>query len=361
MTTDTSNAILIDLANSLLNESLFLRHDSEEKTIPFMQLISANEISTILLTVDTDPIAYAQSILLKRRKKYRHILIVHEASINDENGNRVDAIIIDAFDVSKKKGIQIAQRFSSKSTGEFRKIGNITTLGFPSLIVKLQNSNTEYSSITKPHFNTEIRNNNNNLLSIHTELHHNTPSVISKSIYNYVNEKLLSDESNTFNGLFEIKIKPTTSIQKTDLLKFLCVNAINEILASETRKHWTRKNKRPVTIICNLNQSLIYQAKGTNSKSTSFKFTNKNKNNHKLQLNKTYKKNLLNVKTKADKNSIMRLSKRNLECDNKELEHLSKQLNTVNCTHTTTYPKQFISRCTSVLLSFLGWLFLIRE
>ena len=274
MSKNSINRALTTLANSILNEGLYLRHDSEKALVPFMFLKTITTETEKTLALDEDPLELAQILINNDRKVYTHVIIVHEAPLNDENGNRVDAIIVNAFDLSLKKGIQLAQKFNPKTTGEFRKIGTVEILKTPDLIFKLQKSADNIDLQKKPHFSTEIKTDNDGLDSIYTELSHHNPTIISDAISNFIIKKL--SENERYDGVFEIDILEDAPIKNIGLLRFLCSNAIHEVLGSKTSNNWMQKTKRKLMITCTYNNAVLYQEKSSINNSTDFKLDDDN-------------------------------------------------------------------------------------
>jgi len=337
MSEKSINKALYKLAHSVLNEGLYQRHDSATMLVPFMFLKTKTSEDLKTLDPDADPLKLAQTIISSGRKNYTHIIIANEASLNDTNGNRVEAIIINAFDLSLKKGIQIAQKFNSINTGEFKKIGKIETLDSPDLIFKLQKSADIISIQKKPHFNTEIRNDRKELVSIYTELSHHDPNRISEVIHSFILEKLSNIENGNYNGLFEINIKETEPIKNIGLLRFLCTNAINELLGSETSNNWIKKTHRKLIITCNYNNEILYQARTSETKPDFIKLDDDN-----LEKQLYQKLELEAIDTK--KNTIEKLTTK---------PYKSKKILKV--------AKSFMIASTALLVFFLSWFFLIKK
>ncbi len=326
MTIANQNLTLLELALSALNESLYLRHDKEEKMAPFVHLSTKTDSYIGYLKKDTDPILQVQDLLKNQKHIYTYITIGHESTLKDDNGNRVDAILITVFDVSQAKGIQIAQLFSAKNTGEFKKIGPIITLKSPPLIVSLHESKKDKTQNDPPHFDTEIRTNDRGLKSIHTKISHDSPSLISQSISHFLSEKIKKELDKSFGGCIEINIYERSPIHKKGLLKFLCTNTINEFIDSKSCKIWIKKHKKALTVTCNFNKDLLYQAKARKDKPRKFKLgTNNYIDFNKSELDKEYNEILIDFEKNTDTKSILKLSKLNSEFNKRGLHHPSQK------------------------------------
>jgi len=356
MSENSINKPLSELATSVLNEGLYLRHNNNKRLVPFMVLKTKKERVLRPLDPDIDPLDQAQTIVHSLRKKHTHIIIVHEASLYDENENRVDSIIVDAFDLSLKKGLQIAQRFNKKNAGGFKKIGLVSTLGTPTIIFELQKLGRKNKVDNEPHFNSEIKKDTKNLNFIQSELSHHSPDKLSEAIKDFVLDKLSDTKSNTYNGLFEINIIKNASIKNTGLLQFLCTNAINEVLGSKISNNWIKVNNRNLIITCSYDNSELYQAIASKNELKSFKLSNY-LNYNRSQLDHEFKSVLFDLKKTANIKSIVKFSKLKFEYNRRDIEK-SLALETINLKTDNVYvAKKLIIGSTVILLVFLNWLF----
>jgi len=361
MSEKSINKALYKLARSVLNQGLYQRHESDKMLVPFMFLKTKTTEELRNLEPDADSLQLAQTIIHRSRKNYTYIIIANEASLNDVNGNRVEAIIINAFDLSLRKGIQIAQKFNPKNTGDFKKIGPLEILETPDLIFRSQKSNKTIIQ-HKPHFNTEIKNDTKNLSSVHTELAHHDPSSISEVIHSFILDKLSHSESKHYNGLFEINIKETKPIKKVGLLRFLCSNAINELLGSETSHNWMKKTERKLIIICNYNNAILYQAQASNHKPVLFKLDEDNyKDFTKKQLDREFKSVQLDVKKTANIKLIMKLSQLNLEYTRRGIARPTAVIKNKSNKHNHHHLKNLTITSLAFLFTLLAWFLLKKE
>ncbi|PCH78232.1 MAG: hypothetical protein COB98_01020 [Flavobacteriaceae bacterium] len=329
--------------------------------IPFI-FLKTNTTEVIKnLASDKDPLALSQKISTSDQQDYTHIIITHEGFLKDENGNRVDAIIVHAFNLSQKKGLQIAQKFNPKNTGEFKKIGSIETLGTPDLIFKLKNFFAKIDLKKEAHFKTEVKTDHEELEAIHTILTHDDPSIISEAITNFILEKLSNNENERYNGLFEINILKNESLKNIGLLRFLCSNAINEVIGSETSNIWMEKTKRKIHITCHYNNSLLHEARRSKNTPEKFQLDANNYADYNLkQLDKEFKSLLLEAEKNSNIKALMKLSTLNFEYNRRGVVQPKTMAKTHINTDNISLFRTLIIGSTVILFAFLAWLFLMK-
>lgn len=158
-----SNRRLEELTMYALDWGLFLRHDMEGGIAPFLYLQNGNEKNIRVLMTDDDPLEFAKSILQKEEEPYDLFVIGFEGYLKDHKDNRVDAIIVQGFDITEEKGVALGQKFSPKENGSFKKIDKIFFLGNPELIIPRKENNNTNKTIEEIGFNAIALTDNNNL------------------------------------------------------------------------------------------------------------------------------------------------------------------------------------------------------
>jgi hypothetical protein len=250
------NRRLEELVLYAMDWGVFLRHDMEGPISPFLYLQNGDERSMKVLMTDGNPVEYALSVLAKGDESFVQFALCHEGYLRDEKNNRVDAIIVQGFDITQDKGVVIAQQFFPKEQGEFRKIDKMHFLGNPDIpIPKKHNLNANYSA-SDIYFTSMLVNEKSNLTKSVSVIVHDNPSVVTNAIKQFLRSKFNSNESNTLSGKFEMNIPE--AIKSEEFFTFLVTNAINELILSDAVIQWKNKTGRPVTITVKNGEKIIY-------------------------------------------------------------------------------------------------------
>lgn len=258
-----SNRRLEELAMFGIDWGIFLRHDMEGPIAPFLYLKNGKEQHVRMLMTDGDPLEYAKEVLKKEEKPFQQFVIGIEGYLKNDDGERVDAIIVHGFDTSQEKGVLLGQMFSPKESGKFKKIDKVAFLGKPDLILPLKpEKNSDHSVEEIGVHVTALSGKESDRAKCLAVFTHDNPSVIGHTVKQFLRSMFSSEDSKKLSGDFEIQI-PDNCVQNANLLAFLVKNAITEEMAEDSTKNWIEKHRRPVSIQAKYNGKMIFEAKSS--------------------------------------------------------------------------------------------------
>ena len=256
------NPRLQELAMHALDWGLFQRHNIESGLAPFIFLQKDNEISIRVLMTDGNPVDYAKRVLAKEEVNYDQFAICFEGYLrNEDNSNtRVDAILVQTYDITQDKGVILAQAFNPKENGGFRKIDKMTFLGHTDLIVdKRINPTVDYSVEEPAVTGFSLKGDADGKLKYVAAVVHEKPSVVANEIKFYLRDSFSGEKRKNISGQFELNILQVAD-KNVDFLTFLVANAINEELESASAKSWKQETRRTVNIIVKRGDDIIYES-----------------------------------------------------------------------------------------------------
>ena len=240
-----NNEQLEEKAVSGLDWGVFLRHDSSTPLMPFLYIYEADGVKVKVLATD-DPQTFAYRTMAEYEKPYRQAVFGVEGFLHHENGERVDAIIIEAYDTSQPKGVCLAQAFVPKEQeGKFRKLGKASFLGHPELPVPMQPRPKDGYQVTEPG-GTSLKVRHDDLTQHVLIINHPNPSTVAQCVRNFVRAVLAVQEDKTFGGRFEVSVTPGT-VNNDHLLRFLLLQAVEEERAGEAALAWQRATGRTLS------------------------------------------------------------------------------------------------------------------
>lgn len=254
-----SNRKLEELAMYGIDWGLFLRHEMDAPIAPFIYLKKGDETYIRMLMTGGNPMEDAKKILTKEDKPFQQFIIGFEGYLRNEKGERIDAIIVNGFDITQEKGTSLAQMFLPLEKGGFKKIDKVNFLGNPDLIIPIEkNENADYS-VDEIGFNAvAFKNKGDNLTKYLAVFTHDNPSIIANTIKRFLRSKFSSDNSSELSGEFDIEI-PDNCVKNFDLLSFVVKNAIQEELSEAETKKWSKKYNRKVKITAKYNNKILFQ------------------------------------------------------------------------------------------------------
>lgn len=245
-----------------LDWGLFQRHNTDSGLTPFIFLQKDKEISIRVLMTDGNPVDYAKRVLAKEEVNYDQFAICFEGYLrNDDNSNtRVDAILVQTYDITQDKGVILAQAFNPKENGGFRKIDKMTFLGHSDLIVdKRINPTVDYSVEAPAVTGFSLKGDADDKLKYVAAVVHEKPSVVANEIKFYLRDSFSGEKRKNISGQFELNILQVAD-KNVDFLTFLVANAINEELGSDSAKSWKQETGRTVNIIVKRGDDIIYES-----------------------------------------------------------------------------------------------------
>jgi hypothetical protein len=254
-----SNDRLRELAMHALDWGVFLRHDIDSGMGPFILLQNGNDIRKMVLMTDGDPVEYAKQVLAKEEIYFEQFAICFEGYLrNGENSNiRVDAIIVQAYDVTQEKGVILGQKFNPKENGGFRKIEKVSFLGHIDLFIdKKENPAADYSVEAAAVTGFSVKDEGDKLKYV-VAFVHDKPSIIASEIKFYLRDSFTGEKRSNISGQFDLNILNVTG-NNSDFLNFLVANAINEELESASVKSWKEETGRKVNITVKHDEKVIY-------------------------------------------------------------------------------------------------------
>lgn len=227
---------------------LFLRHNMEGAVSPFIFLKNGEETFKRVLMTDGNPVEYAVRVLQKEERPFQQFVIGCEGYLRNEQNERVDAMIVQAFDITQPQGVMLGQMFSPKTpNSEFKKIGRMTLLGQPALpLSQVVADQPDYHS--EPANLNGISMKADDLTKFIGFVTHDNPSVIGNGIRQIFRGKLTAPDAANLNGQFEINIHP--GVQSIDFLRFCALSAINEERHADYAKAWEDSTGRNLLVNC---------------------------------------------------------------------------------------------------------------
>ena len=259
-----SNDRLRELVMYALDWGVFLRHDMDSNVAPFLILQDGEETYMRVLMTDGDPVEYAKRVLPKEEKNYEQFAIGVEGYIRDKDNNRVDAMIVQAFDVTQDKGVILAQAFNPMENGGFRKIDKISFLGHTDLIIpKKENPVADYAAQPAAVNGIAVKDDGDRCRYVAIFVHGNS-SVVANEMRYYMRSSFEGEKRNTLSGKFELNVMEEY-IKDVEFFTFLVTNAINEELDAANVKSWKQETGRTVQVIVKRGEEVIYSTESKSS------------------------------------------------------------------------------------------------
>lgn len=247
-----------------LDWGVFLRHDMDSNVAPFLILQDGEQTYMRVLMTDGDPVEYAKRVLPKEEKNYEQFAIGVEGYIRDKDNNRVDAMIVQAFDVTQDKGVILAQAFNPKENGGFRKIDKISFLGHTDLIIpKKENPAADYAAQPAAVNGIAVKDDGDRCRYVAIFVHGNS-SVVANEMRYYMRSSFEGEKRNTLSGKFELNVMEEY-IKDVEFFTFLVTNAINEELDAANVKSWKQETGRAVQVIVKRGEEVIYNTESKSS------------------------------------------------------------------------------------------------
>lgn len=272
-----------------------------------------------------DPMEDAKKILTTEDKPFQQFIIGFEGYLRNEKGERIDAIIVNGFDITQEKGTSLAQMFLPLEKGGFKKIDKVNFLGNPDLIIPIKkNENTDYS-VDEIGFNAiAFKDKGDSLTKYLAVFTHDNPSIIANTIKRFLRSKFSSDNSSELSGEFDIEI-PDNCVKNFELLSFVVKNAIQEELSETETKKWSKKYNRKVKITAKYNNKIIFQTENEKIDKSN------NLSNYSIsELDKTFAEILKIPNARTNIEALTRMAdlleeykKRNVETPDKRVQKIS--------------------------------------
>lgn len=254
-----SNDRLRELAMYALDWGVFLRHDMDSTVAPFLILQNGGETYMRVLMTDGDPVDYAKRVLPKEEKSFEQFAIGVEGYIRDKDNNRVDAIIVQAYDVTQEKGVILSQSFNPVEKGGFRKIDKIAFLGHTDLIIDRKDNPAAVYSVEPAAVNGIAVKDDGDTCKYVAVFVHGNPSVVANEIKHYMRGSFTGEKRATISGQFELNVLEEY-IKDPEFLTFLVTNVINEELDAANVKSWLQETGRTINVIVKHGENVIYSS-----------------------------------------------------------------------------------------------------
>lgn len=254
-----SNDRLRELAIYALDWGVFLRHDIDSNIAPFLILQNGEDTYMRVLMTDGNPIDYAKRVLPKEEKNFEQFAIGVEGYIRDKDNNKVDAIIVQAYDVTQDKGVILAQSFKPKENGGFRKIDKIAFLGHTDLIIDKKDNAAAVYTVEPAAVNGIAVKDDGDMCKYVAVFVHGNASVVANEIRHYMRGSFTGEKRATISGQFELNVLEEY-IKDVEFLTFLVANAINEELDMASVKSWKQETGRSVHVIVKHGEIVIYNS-----------------------------------------------------------------------------------------------------
>lgn len=232
-----------------LEWNLFLRNGQDSPLTPFLFLKNGEEMYIRMLMTDGDPVEYAKSVLAEEKEPFQQVVIGVEGYIRDEKNNRVDALIVQGFDVTQDKGVIIAQGFVPREVGEFRRIDKPRFMGNPDLPIPRRTDISSDFSVQEPGF-TAIAVDHDGLTDYRVVISHPNPTVVVDTFKRFLRAKFGSEDALKLSGEVKLDITPQERFN-VDMLQFLLNLLLKEELQSDVFRKWAHSSGRSFRIQAN--------------------------------------------------------------------------------------------------------------
>lgn len=259
-----SNDRLRELAMYALDWGVFLRHDMDSNIAPFLILQNGEDTYMRVLMTDGDPIDYAKRVLSKEDKNFEQFAIGVEGYTRDKDNNKVDAIVVQAYDVTQDKGVILAQSFKPKENGGFGKIDKIAFLGHTGLIIDKKDNPAAIYTVEPAAVNGIAVKDDEDTCKYLAVFVHGNASVVANEIRYYIRGSFTGEKRATISGQFELNVLEEY-IKDVEFLTFLVTNVINEELDTPGVKSWKQETGRTVHVIVKHGENVIYNSSNNTS------------------------------------------------------------------------------------------------
>lgn len=235
------NKVLEDLALYAIDWGIFLRHSIDSPLMPFLFVQQGPNRHTRVLVTDGDVMAYAMEILQKEPTPYEAFVIGAEGTLSDENGTKVDAVIVQAFATDHTEGVMLAQGFEPlEKNGTFKKIDRLALLDQPPNPLPLQTNLSDAEAVPSVQAARLSRGEEGEavmLFAVDTQ-----PSRLMRSAHRYW-WHLLQNDQGSLSGHFTLMIQPSDSLFK-DFTIFLFQQMVEELQASDPGQEWQKTHRK---------------------------------------------------------------------------------------------------------------------
>ena len=248
---------LEDAALKGIEWGLFLRHDLASPIQSFMILhCGAKKVMRVIVD-DENPLSVAKKLLETEEESFNYVTIGAEVALKGRDGNKVDAILVEAYDVSLEKGISLCQSFKGKEDGEFQKIGHINLVSQPELGIptreKVETEEPEPTALNG------IQTKDDNGLVNHVSMLTDTDSFqLAYEARKYLRAKLSDETAYEYSGKFEIIITPNEKIHR-EFLDFMLRNVYSEIVQGEEGSHWEESTNRKLDVTIKYDEDIVVE------------------------------------------------------------------------------------------------------
>lgn len=238
------------LAFYALDWAIYLRKDLTSPFNPFIFLKNGDKTYKRVLTPDGDPMDFILSCIKQEKEPFDYFVYGVEGRTLDDNGQKVDTIIVASFDVSQDKGTMLGQQFESKEDfGAFRPKGRTIFLDNPDLPIEKRAKNFELNEedLNEVSING-IQVKDGELIKTVTIFTNDSISMIRNAMKNVLFDKLTNDKCHEQSGSFEFVIVPGF-FQMGDFERFVMQSFIKEIPTRDTIQNWEKKYSRKVEVL----------------------------------------------------------------------------------------------------------------
>jgi hypothetical protein len=217
-----------------------------------------------VLMTDGDPVEYAKRVLPKEEKSFEQFAIGVEGYVRDNDNNKVDAIIVQAYDVTQDKGVVLAQSFNPVENGGFRKIDKVAFLGHTDLIIDKKDNPAAVYTVQPPAVTgIAVKDDGDKCKYVAVFVHANA-SVVANAIRHYMRGSFTGEKRTTISGEFELNVMEEY-IKDAEFLTFLVTNAIKEELEAANVKSWQQETGRAINVIVKHGENVIFSSVANNT------------------------------------------------------------------------------------------------
>ena len=246
---------LEDAALKGIEWGLFLRHDMASPIQSFMILHCGGKKTMRVIVDDENPMATAKKLLENEEEPFNYVTIGAEVALKGKDGDKVDAILVEAFDVSLEKGISLCQSFRGKEDGEFQKIGHINFVSQPELGIpvreKVETEEVEPTAVNG------IQTQNDDGLVNHVAMFTDSDAFqIGYETRKYLRAKLSDEKAYEHSGKFELIVTPNEKIHR-EFLDFMLRNVFTEIAQGEDGQHWEESTNRKLDVVIKYDEEIV--------------------------------------------------------------------------------------------------------
>lgn len=237
-----------------LHWAYYMKKNGEELMPFLLEWNNANNLKMKPLFTEGDPELFAYEVAKKSDFEFDQFLVGYDGFLTDQHGNKIQSIIIKAFDKTQPKGVFIAHFYNIEDKIKLKLNGNPKLMQSPNLPFPINSS-------ANPNYYAEEL-----YASIHDHqekgdeviLSHDNPAVIADGIKRYFT-KYSNSEATDNKDFVTFAIAPQEIFG--DFFRYTIIRAIKNELESPFVSKWESSNNKKLNIACIYGDEIIYSSK----------------------------------------------------------------------------------------------------